>query len=49
MNAANEDHQNRAMRFTAPADLEPEMAQDEGSEMAGPARASPNDRQPYPP
>jgi hypothetical protein len=49
MNAANEDHQHRATRFTAPADLEPEMAQDEGSEMAGPARASPNDRQPYPP
>jgi len=42
MNAANEGHQHRA----APADLQTEMSEEEGSEMAGPARAS-SDRQPY--
>ena len=47
MNAANEGHQHRATRPTAPADLETEMAEEEGSEMAGPARASPSNRQPY--
>jgi hypothetical protein len=47
VNAANEDHQHRATRPTAPADLETEMAEEEGSEMAGPARASPSNRQPY--
>jgi hypothetical protein len=48
VNAANEDHQHRATRPTAPADLETEMAEEEGSEMAGPVRASPSNRQPYP-
>jgi hypothetical protein len=31
----------------APADVETEMAKEEGSEMAGSMRASPSDRQPY--
>src|ERR1700731_4106651 len=39
-------HQHRATRPTAPADLETEMAEEGGSEMAGPARAPPSD-QPY--
>jgi hypothetical protein len=47
MNAANEGHQHRATRPDAPADVETEMAEEEGSEMAGPVRASPSDRQPY--
>jgi hypothetical protein len=47
MNAANEAHQHPAMRPTAPADLQTEMSEEEGSEMVGPARASPSDRQPY--
>src|SRR5437773_10254741 len=34
MNA--EGHQHRATRPTAPADLETEMAEEDGSEMAGP-------------
>jgi len=46
MNAAGEDHQHRATPPTAPADLETEMAEEGGSEMAGPARAPPSD-QPY--
>jgi hypothetical protein len=46
MNAANEGHQRRATRPTA-ADLQTEMSQEEGSEMVGPSRASPSDRQPY--
>jgi hypothetical protein len=41
MNAANEGHQHRVMRPDAPADVETEMAEEEGSEMAGPVRASP--------
>ena len=45
MNAANEGHQHRAARPTAPADLQTEMS--EGSEMVGPARTSLSDRQPY--
>jgi len=48
MNAANEGHQPRATHPNAPADLETEMADEEGSELAGSARASPSDRQPYP-
>src|ERR1700730_10912043 len=44
MNAADEGHQNRATRPTAPADLETEMAEEGGSEMAGPARAPPGDQ-----
>jgi hypothetical protein len=47
MNAANEAHQHPAMRPTAPADLQPEMAEEKASETAGPARASPSERQPY--
>jgi Domain of unknown function (DUF4167) len=47
MNAANEGHQHRAMRPDAPADVETEMAEEEGSEMAGPVRTSPSDRQPH--
>jgi hypothetical protein len=46
MNAANEGHRHRATRPDAPADVETEMAE-EDSEMAGPVRASPSDRQPY--
>jgi hypothetical protein len=42
MNAANEGHQ----RPGAPANVETEMAEEEGSEMAGPVRAS-SDRRPY--
>jgi hypothetical protein len=34
-------------RPTAPDDLGTEMAEEEGSEMAGSARTSPMDRQPY--
>jgi hypothetical protein len=45
MNAANEAHQQRAMRPTAAADLQTDMSEAEGSEMIGPARPSPNDRQ----
>jgi hypothetical protein len=47
MNAANEAHRHPAMRPTAPADLQTEMAEEEAFEMAGPARASPSERQPY--
>src|ERR1700730_18489150 len=47
MNAANEGHQHRATRPDASTDVETEMAEEEGSEMAGPVRASPSDRQPY--
>src|SRR5260370_5192862 len=47
MNAANGGHQHRSTRPDAPADVETEMAEEEGSEMAGPVRASPSDRQPY--
>src|SRR6267378_8453107 len=35
MNAANEGHQHRATRPDAPADVETEMAEEEGSELAG--------------
>ena len=47
MNAANESHLHHTTRPTAPADLQPEMSEDEGFEMVGPSRASPSDRQPY--
>ena len=49
MNAANEDQQHRATPPDAPADVETEMAKEEGSEMAGSVRASPTDRRPYSP
>jgi hypothetical protein len=38
MNATNEGHQHRVTRPDAPADVETEMAEEEGSEMAGPVR-----------
>ena len=47
MNAANEGRQHRAPRSSAPADLQPEMAEEEESDMSGPAHASASDRQPY--
>jgi hypothetical protein len=47
MNATNEGHQHRVTRPGAPADVETEMAEEEGSEMAGPVRASSSDRRPY--
>jgi uncharacterized protein DUF4167 len=40
MNAANEGHQHRVMRPEAPADVETEVTEEEGSEMAAPVRAS---------
>jgi uncharacterized protein DUF4167 len=46
MNAANEGPLHRATRPTVPADFQTEMSEEEGSEMAGPARTS-SDRQPY--
>jgi hypothetical protein len=48
MNAANEAHRPPAVRPTAPADLQTEMAEQERSGIVGPARASPSDRQIYP-
>src|SRR5438552_12317424 len=42
MNTADEGHQHRATRPTAPADLETEMPEEDGPEMVGP-----KDRQPY--
>jgi len=39
MNAANEGHQHRTARPDAPADVDTEMAEEEGSEMAVPVRA----------
>ena len=47
MKAANEGHQQRATRPSAPTDLQTEMSEEEGSEIDGPARASPSQRQPY--
>ena len=44
MKAANEGH---ATRPSAPTDLQTEMSEEEGSEIGGPACASPNQRQPY--
>jgi hypothetical protein len=44
MNAANEGRQHRAPRSSAPADLQPEMAEEEESDMSGPAHASASDR-----
>ena len=46
MNAANEGHQHGATGPTAAADLQAGMSEEDGYEMAGPARAS-SDRQPY--
>jgi hypothetical protein len=47
MNAAGEGHQQHATRSTASADLQTEMAKEEGLEVAGLAPAAPMDRQPY--
>ena len=47
MNAAAEGHQHRATYPTAPADLETEMVEEDGSEMTGPARPPSSDKQPY--
>jgi len=47
MNAANEGQHHRATRPTAPPDLQAEMSEEERSEMVGPSRASPSDRQLY--
>ena len=46
MNAANEGHQHGVTGPTAAADLQTEMSEEEGSDMAGHAWAS-SDRQPY--
>jgi hypothetical protein len=47
MNAASEGHQHHANHPTAPADLETEMAEGDGSEMTGPARTPSSDKPPY--
>jgi Domain of unknown function (DUF4167) len=47
MNAAGEGHQQHATRSTTSADLQTEMAKEEGLEVAGLAPAAPMDRQPY--
>jgi len=47
MNAASEGHQHHATHPTAPADLETEMAEGDGSEMTGPVRIPSSDKQPY--
>jgi len=47
MNAAAEGHQHQATHPIAPADLETEMAEGDGSEMTGPARTPSSDKQPY--
>ena len=47
MNAANESHLHHSTRPSTPADLQPEMSEEEGFEMVGPSRALPSDRQPY--
>ena len=46
MNAANQGHQHGVTGPTAAADLQTEMSEEEGSDMAGRAWAS-SDRQPY--
>ena len=46
MNAANEGHQHDVTGPTAAADLQTEMSEEEGSDIAGHALAS-SDRQPY--
>jgi hypothetical protein len=47
MNAAVEGHQHHATRPTAPAGLETELAEGDGSEMTGPAHTPSSDKQPY--
>jgi hypothetical protein len=47
MNAPAEGHQHHATHPTAPADLETEMAEGDGSEMTGPVRIPSSDKPPY--
>jgi len=47
MNAASEGHQHHATHPTAPADLETEMPEGDGSKMTGPVRTPSSDKQPY--
>ena len=47
MNAASEGHQHYATHPTAPADLETEIAEEDGTEMTSPARTPSSDKQPY--
>ena len=47
MNAVSEGHQQHATRSTASADLQTEMAEEEGLEVAGLAPAALLDRKPY--
>ena len=47
MNAGAGGHQHHATHPTAVADLEREMAEEDGSEMTGPARTLSRDEQPY--
>jgi hypothetical protein len=47
MNAASEGYQHHATHPTAPADLETEMAEGDGSKMTGPVRIPSGDNQPY--
>src|SRR6516225_9906725 len=46
-NAASEGHQHHATHPTAPADLETEMAEGDGSEMTGPVHIPSSDKQPH--
>jgi hypothetical protein len=45
MNAAAGGHQHHATHATAVADLETEMAEEDGSEMTGPARTLSSDEE----
>ena len=47
VNAASEGLQHHATHLTVPADLETEMAEEDGSEMTGPARTRSSDKQPH--
>jgi hypothetical protein len=47
MNAANEGHQHRAMPPTVAANLDTARVEEDGSEIAGPARTSPSNQRPY--
>src|SRR5271156_4628684 len=47
MNAANEGQQHRAARPATPADLQPEVSPEDGSEAVGSGHPTPSDRQPY--
>ena len=47
MNAASEGHQHYATHPTAPADLETEIAEEDGTEMTSPTRTPSSDEEPY--